>query len=87
MKYIIALLFISSVANASDDIYCYKNTETCPAGSIILAYEFRTIGLFCDFDKRMVSLSGDSSSNGVSFGGGVMCVKRDKPRERKYFKK
>jgi hypothetical protein len=87
MKYLIAFLLTTSIVTASDDIYCYKNTETCPSGSIIIAYEFRTVGLHCDFDKQMVTMPNESSSRGASFGGGVMCVKRHKPRERKYFKK
>ena len=87
MKYLIALLLITSIASASDDIYCYKNSETCPAGSVIIAYEFKTVGLYCDFDKQMVTLPNEAFSRGASFGGGVMCVKRNQPRERKYYKK
>ena len=87
MKYLLILLLTTSIVSASDDIYCYKNSETCPAGSIIIAYEFKTVGLCCDFDKHMVTMPNESFSRGASFGGGVMCVKRHKPRERKYFKK
>ena len=87
MKYLITFLLTTSIVTASDEIYCYKKTETCPSGSIIIAYEFRTVGLHCDFDKQMVTMPNESSSRNTSFGGGVMCVKRHKPRERKYFKK
>ena len=79
MKNIFALLLTTSIAYASDDIYCHQNTKTCPAGSIIIAYEFRTVGLYCDFDKQMVTIP----SAGINFDGGVMCVKRYKARERK----
>ena len=87
MKYVIALLLTTTIVSASDDIYCYKDSETCPAGSIILAFDFRTIGLYCDFDRQMVTLPSESFTGGTSSGGGVMCVKRYKPRERTYFKK
>ena len=45
-----------------------------------------TVGLHCDFDKQMATIPNESFSQGASFGGGVMCVKRHKSRERKHFK-
>ncbi|MGH1537670.1 MAG: hypothetical protein ACRBDX_06450 [Gammaproteobacteria bacterium] len=81
MKYLIAFLLTTSLVTASDDIYCYKNTKTCPSGSLIIAYDFKVIGLYCDFDKQMVTLPNDGRT-----GGGVMCIKRHSPRVRKYFK-
>lgn len=87
MKYLIALLLTTSIVSADDEIYCYKNSDTCPAGSVIIAYEFKTVGLYCDFNKQMVTLPNEAFSRGASFGGGVMCVKRNQPRERKYYKK
>ena len=86
MKFLITLLFATSVVSASDEIYCYKNSKTCPPGSIIIAYEFKTVGLYCDFEKQMVTIPSENISNNASFGGGVMCVKRHQPRERKFFK-
>ena len=68
MKYLITFLLTTSIVTASDDIYCYKNSQTCPAGSLIIAYDFKVIGLYCDFDKQMVTLPNDGRT-----GGGVMC--------------